>query len=386
MACSSLTQRPADALVGASDPRVQDVGVGIFEKGGNAADAMVAMMMTSGVVTPSRSGLGGGGICQILDPNEGRVKTLNFLYRRNNGMGMPALAKGAFSLQKYGKLRWQDTLDDSIRLAREDVVVSEQLAKDILNAKGLPLEWKKLKKGDKVSRKDLAATLLKISEKGSGVFYNGEVSEGLSKQGFSAEDLKSYRATFMDSMDVSTAAGRAYFPNPSAISTLGYNLWNALENPEKEQEALQTVLSLREKNIAMEEASYGESFFAADKDGLIVVCSVSNGGLFGNKKLMKEGFFAANPFSREKSETFFFNILQTNPDVTDAMAVVAGVGSHAWPDALSLMRNDESALEVSDQRKEELGNFISLKCAKGYPNQSMSCRENQNIVFVYTGK
>jgi len=386
MACSSLTQRPADAVVGASDPRVQDVGVGIFEKGGNAADAMVAMMMTSGVVTPSRSGLGGGGICQILDPNEGRVKTLNFLYRRNNGMGMPALAKGAFSLQKYGKLRWQDTLDDSIRLARQDVVVSEQLAKDILNAKGLPLEWKKLKKGDKVSRKDLAATLLKISEKGSGVFYNGEVSEGLSKQGFSAEDLKSYRATFMDSMDVSTAAGRAYFPNPSAISTLGYNLWNALENPEKEQEALQTVLSLREKNIAMEEASYGESFFAADKDGLIVVCSVSNGGLFGNKKLMKEGFFAANPFSREKSETFFFNILQTNPDVTDAMAVVAGVGSHAWPDALSLMRDDEEALEISDQRKEELDNFISLKCAKGYPNQSMSCRENQNIVFVYTGK
>ena len=92
-ACSAFPRRPADAVVGASDSRVQDAGVAVLQKGGNAADAMVAMMMTGGVVMPSRAGLGSGGICQVLDPNEGNVKTLNFLHRKNNGMGMPALAK-----------------------------------------------------------------------------------------------------------------------------------------------------------------------------------------------------------------------------------------------------------------------------------------------------
>ena len=298
-------------------------------------------------------------------------------------MGMPALAKGAFSLQKYGQLRWQDTLNDSIRFAKQDIVISEQLAKDILKAKGLPLEWKKLKKGDKISRKDLAATLSKIAEKGSGVFYNGELSESLSRQGFSAEELKSYRATFMDSMDVSSSVGKSYFPNPSALSTLGYNLWNLLENPEKKEEALKTELSMAEKNIPIDDATYGESFFAADKDGLIIVCSVSNGDLFGTKKFVKEGFFVADPFSREKSETFFFNILQTNPDITDAMSVAAGVGNHAWPDALSLVRDDDETLELSTEREEELNGFISLKCTKGYPNQPKTCQDGRNVIFVY---
>ena len=274
-------------------------------------------------------------------------------------------------------------MNDAVRLADEDVIVSEQLAKDILNAKGLPLEWKKLKKGDKISRKDLAKTLSQMARKGSGVFYNGDVSESLSAQGFSSEELKSYRATFMDSMDVSTPVGKSYFPNPSAISTLGYNLWHSLENPSKKQEALDTVHSLDQKNVTMEEAVYGESFFAADKDGLVIVCSVSNGGLFGNKKFMKEGFFAAKPFLREKSETVFFNILQTNPDVTDVMTVVAGVGSYAWPDALSLMRDDEIALDFSAERQEELDHFLSFDCARGYPNQPTSCHKGQNVVFVY---
>ena len=82
-ACSGTSligkDKTTTGIVVSHDTHIAQSGKHAFEKGGNAADAMAAMLVSGSVVMPSRVGLGAGGVCQILNPKIGRVETLDFL-------------------------------------------------------------------------------------------------------------------------------------------------------------------------------------------------------------------------------------------------------------------------------------------------------------------
>lgn len=69
--------RGGGGAVSSVDPIASQVGIDVLEKGGNAADAAVAMAGAVGVVEPYSSGIGGGGFFVHYDAKSGKVETID---------------------------------------------------------------------------------------------------------------------------------------------------------------------------------------------------------------------------------------------------------------------------------------------------------------------
>ena len=399
VACSSqqlFTPQKVSGVVSVADPQIAESGVSMLENGGNAADAMSAMLMTGAVVLPSRMGLGAGGVCQILDPSEGRVKTLNFLPRPmsfDKKIATPSLARGVYTLQnKYGHRPWKDILSDAKLKAEKGIVVSDTLAKDILNSSKLNAGWKRRKKGDVLMQPELAKTLGVLKDSGAGVLYNGSLADSIVGQSdqIVREDLKSFKATFMDSIDVSESGRRTFFPNPTDLSSEAYMIWKNAQSDksDRQQQAIESMKNLEKNMSTAEEQNRGIGLIAADKSGLIIVCSVSMGQPFGMGQLLKEGFFLAGSMRKRDTFPIYANFIETNPDITDVVAASVGVGNYALVDALndwSYRLNKKRLLEdttLSQDRLDDKAFFASIECEKGYPNQVGTCKKNDGFYMV----
>lgn len=142
----------ADAL--AANPLAVEAGARVLERGGSAADAMVAVQAVLGLVEPQSSGLGGGAFLVWHDGASGEIATLDGretaplaatprLFQDDAGAplgfydavvggrsvgvpGTPALMKAAH--ERWGRLAWAGLFDDAIRLADRGFAVSPRLA------------------------------------------------------------------------------------------------------------------------------------------------------------------------------------------------------------------------------------------------------------------
>ncbi len=63
--------------VSSVDPYASKVGLDVLKRGGNAADAAVAMASALGVTEPYSAGVGGGGYFVYYDAKSGKVQTLD---------------------------------------------------------------------------------------------------------------------------------------------------------------------------------------------------------------------------------------------------------------------------------------------------------------------
>ena len=384
--CATEKKMPSNAqgFILSANQEITKAGENTFQNGGNAADAMSAMLMSGAVLLPSRMGLGAGGICQVLDPAEARVKTLDFLSRPmsfDKQIGIPALAKGVYTLQnKYGLKPWAEILQNPIQKAQNGVKVSDMLAKDILSTTGLDSSWKNLKKGDVLTQPKLAKTLKTLSSKGAGVLYKGKIADSIVSQSTQiiSQDLKNFKVSFMDSIDVTTPFAKTYFPNPTILSSDGYMIWrNATSDKEaRQQKAKEDMIVLQ--NRTFDNQTKGISLISADKNGLVIVCNVSMGSAFGSTQLTEEGFYLAQTIKHTDMPVVFANILQTNPDITDMTTAVAGVENYALLGALNELSDKDDAENISSD------SLISMTCEKGYPNHASSCAENENLHFVFS--
>jgi gamma-glutamyltranspeptidase/glutathione hydrolase len=188
----------------------------VLERGGTAADAMVAVQAVLGLVEPQSSGLGGGAFLVWYDAESGETTTLDgretapldampTLFQTAAGEtmefwdavigglsvgtpGTPALMEEVH--RKWGRANWTSLFDDAIALAENGFPVSPRLATlvagevDTLSShprtaayflpNGTPIE-----EGAALRNPAYAETLRILAAEGAGDFYTGEIAEGI---------------------------------------------------------------------------------------------------------------------------------------------------------------------------------------------------------------
>lgn len=224
-------------LVSSQEAKATRIGVEVLERGGNAVDAAVAVGFALAVTLPRAGNLGGGGF--MLVHMASRHETVAIDYRetapaaatpnmfldhkgepvpqksRDSGLavGVPGTVRGlALALERYGSGRF--TLSDLIapaqQLAREGVIVDEDLADSLPRAAGRLGRYPStraiffrgdtvLDRGDRLVQADLAATLSAIAQGGADAFYTGPLADAIAaavtRSGglMTAQDLADYK-------------------------------------------------------------------------------------------------------------------------------------------------------------------------------------------------
>jgi gamma-glutamyltranspeptidase/glutathione hydrolase len=206
-----------------------------MKDGGNAYDAAIAVQFTLAVVYPAAGNIGGGGF--LLSRNkEGVLMGIDFreaapskahrdMYLDENGnpidgmsrlgasaSGIPGSVAGMFSTLPFAKMTMKQLLQPAYELAANGFVITESEARS-LNAERKNFlthsaqssaftrkeNWKA---GDTLYQPELAATILRIQQKGKAGFYEGETADLIvkemknSKGVISLEDLKNYNPKF----------------------------------------------------------------------------------------------------------------------------------------------------------------------------------------------
>lgn len=233
------TKAQADAykngMVVTAHPEASAVGIEILKKGGNAADAAVAVQFALAVVYPNAGNLGGGGF-MVYRSKTGETSALDFrekapgkasrdMYLDKKGTpitdmslyghlaaGIPGSVEGMSEIHhKYGTLEWKEVIRPAVRLALGGFPITSMQAEELnsrkerfkkFNPLGTALlkgkgDWKA---GDLLIQPELASTLKLIGDKGRAGFYEGKTAERIireMKRGkgiISKQDLKNYRA------------------------------------------------------------------------------------------------------------------------------------------------------------------------------------------------
>ncbi|NTW09294.1 MAG: hypothetical protein HGA28_06975 [Anaerolineaceae bacterium] len=210
-------------MVAASQPLAVAAGLEILFKGGNAADAAVAVAAALNVTEPTSTGLGGDAFALFYNAATKTVSAINGSGRVPRSLSLERLAREGFKDQippyhpynvtvpgacglwcdlttRLGKLPLATTLAPAIRLAEEGFPVAPitshfwqraaqgQLAQAV-NGGELTIDGRGPTPGEIFRNPGLARTLKLIAEGGKIAFYEGEIAEAIeTKKGAKGQD------------------------------------------------------------------------------------------------------------------------------------------------------------------------------------------------------
>ena len=228
----------AHGMVVTQEAQASRIGVEILKKGGNAVDAAVAVGFALAVTLPRAGNIGGGGFMLVHLAKDKQTHAVDyretapasatrdmFLDTQGNAdikksrdsglaVGVPGTVAGlelAFKTYGSGKVTWSDVLAPAISLARQGIVVEDDLADSLPQAQKrlaqypssakifLKPDLSPLLQGERLVQSDLAQTLELIATQGAAGFYRGEVARKLSAAvsaaggTMTAEDLAGYQ-------------------------------------------------------------------------------------------------------------------------------------------------------------------------------------------------
>lgn len=236
-------QQRVFGVVAGDDHAAVSAGAGVLSNGGSAADAAVAIGFAMSVTSPSRVGLGGGGLCLAGGGKSGRVQVLDFLPAAATSEGshtdrptaIPTFVRGMAALHaRHGVLSWRDLIAPSRTFARDGVITTKMFAEDLAkysvplfadpisrnifsNRKGKPFAI-----GERLTQLDLNSTLSTIYGRGAGEFYNGILAarliEATKSAGGSlgAEELRNFLPRWRDAVSVQIGDNVFHAPPPPA--------------------------------------------------------------------------------------------------------------------------------------------------------------------------
>jgi len=247
-------------MVSTAHPIATEAGLKILKAGGNAFDAAVAIATTLNVVEPMMSGIGGNGTILVYDSGNDKIRYLdssgkipmkvnsdvfraptpNYLENRRGikAISTPGNVNAWESMSKeYGKLIWADLFETAIETAENGFKINARLAKMIKEAyPSFPVyaqefygkNGRPFKKGNILIQKDLAKSMRLIAEKGSKVFYGGQLgrlihNEMHREEGFlTIGDLIADKAEWWDPVKINYKGYIVYTASPpsTAFSSL----------------------------------------------------------------------------------------------------------------------------------------------------------------------
>jgi gamma-glutamyltranspeptidase/glutathione hydrolase len=219
-------------------------GLAVLQRGGNAADAAVAVAFVLAVVHPHSGNLGGGGLLTYFDADAGAVWTLDFretapaaadrkLFeatpdaRRIGALaaGVPGTVAGLGELhRKFGSEPWAELLRPAIALAEEGFTPDADLREAMQRGRERGVaalnstSYLRPGEGERVVPEELAATLRMLASGGPGDFYHGALSkrlvEGVHASGglLSLRDLRGYQAIWRAPLEIEYRGLRIYAP------------------------------------------------------------------------------------------------------------------------------------------------------------------------------
>lgn len=219
-------------IVASAQPLASSAGIEILNKGGNAADAAVAVAAALNVTEPCSTGIGGDAFCLYYDAKTKKVRGLNGSGRAPQKMTLDALRQAGIKGKSIpmlsihaatvpgapacwvdtvrelgsGKVDLKEILDPAIRLAEDGYPVHELVAnawdkqaQSILDASDhghhMLLDGRAPLPGEVITMPHLANTFRELAAKGKEGFYKGRIAEAIvelhkSKGGFmELEDL-----------------------------------------------------------------------------------------------------------------------------------------------------------------------------------------------------
>ncbi len=212
---SAVDARNQQAAIATAHPAATFAGQKIFEQGGNAFDAAVAISATLAVVEPFSSGLGGGGFSLLqagktkknimIDGREtAPLAATENLYQDVNGHVIKGLSiNGALAAgipgepaalvhiaRKYGRLPLHQSLAPAIKVAQQGFKVSPMYQRMVRfrlkalrqspAAASIFLFHNKVPHlGHVIKQPDLAKTLRAIAQQGHAGFYQGKIAKAL---------------------------------------------------------------------------------------------------------------------------------------------------------------------------------------------------------------
>ncbi|MCL3817935.1 gamma-glutamyltransferase [Aeromicrobium wangtongii] len=213
---SKSTARGTGGAVASVDANVSKIGRDVLKRGGNAADAAVAMASALGVAEPYSAGIGGGGYFVYFDAKTKKVSTIDGRETAPAGIGRNAFIDPATgkpypftpqlvssgvavgvpgtvatwdtALKRFGTRSLKQSLAPSIKLAKQGFKVDKTFRNQTLdNAdrfRAFPDTAKLFLPGGDAPRvgtrfrnPDLARTLTSIADRGPNAFYRGALAK-----------------------------------------------------------------------------------------------------------------------------------------------------------------------------------------------------------------
>ena len=226
VAASREPVRARHGVVASTNEVASQVGVDIMKRGGNAVDAAIAVAFALAVTHPAAGNLGGGGFMMIR-LQDGRSTAIDYremapaaatrnIYLDKNGnvisgeggsiegyraAGVPGTVRGMeLALKKYGsgKLTWTQLIEPARRLAANGFTVTNSLARGLRSSRDYLSKYPETKRiylnngkfyneGDTFVQPDLAATFVRLQQRGPNEFYEGQTAQLI------VDDLKQHQ-------------------------------------------------------------------------------------------------------------------------------------------------------------------------------------------------
>ncbi|XP_057698149.1 glutathione hydrolase-like YwrD proenzyme isoform X1 [Corythoichthys intestinalis] len=219
--CFTSRRSPVVCLhgcVASSQPLASAVGLDVLKRGGNAADAAVAIAAALAVTEPCSTGLGGDAFCLFFTSNTGEIKGINGSGRSPKGLTLEYLMGRMYSandpppvfdalnvtvpgapacwcdtIEMFGshKLSLQEVLNGAVELAEVGFPVAEVTAyhwkhwvTELRNAgreldEALLIDHQPPKHGQVFRNPALARTLKELGQHGKAAFYQGRVAQAI---------------------------------------------------------------------------------------------------------------------------------------------------------------------------------------------------------------
>ena len=261
-------------MVASHNQLSSEIAADILAKGGNAIDAGAALGFALAVTLPRAGNIGGGGFMLVhvaalnrtiaidfretaptaasqdmfFDDNGNVVLDQTYRFSHKSSAVPGSVAGLAHIVENYGSMTLAEVLEPAIRLARDGIEVTYDLAADLARSQRLKLNPASLRKfykpdgsnyevGELWKQPDLAWTLSEIAEHGVEAFYSGSVAKKIvadmeAHNGLiTMQDLAEYKVVEREPVRGSFRGYEiAAMPAPSSGGTHVIQMLNILEN------------------------------------------------------------------------------------------------------------------------------------------------------------